>query len=203
VDEASYVRDKLVRRHPESLLTVLAMHRFAIDELDAPWDLPHDDALRATRDLVTQAERFAVVMQGAAFLYNFMLAEKAKNDDYRERYRTALVEWRPRAAEKCSAWKLEAFWPKVIGHGHSITHPTREFVSEWTSIACQDSFEAATASTARRLVERREMRLKGAQSRFVSLKALQRWGGAAGASLNTYRWRTAKQFLVDLHGAEG
>lgn len=202
IDEASYVRDKLVRLHPTSLLTHLAMHRFDVDEVFTPWDLP-PAALRTTRDLVAEAERLAVAMQGAAFLYNFMLAEKVNNEDYRERYRAKLVEWQPRAADNCKGWDLDAFWPKVMGHGHSITHPTREFVAEWVGIGEEDSFEALTSASARRLVERREMRLKGAQSRFVSLKALQRWGGAAGVSLNTYRWRTAKQFVVDLHGAAG
>ncbi len=202
VDEASYVRDKLSRLHPTSLLTHLAFHRFDVESADAPWDLP-SDALQPTRDLVAEAQRFAVVMQGAAFLYNLMLADKAESAEYRDRYRNALAEWHGAASQQCAGWNLDAFWPKVLGHGHSITHPTREFVGDWVAIARTGSLDAVIAEPARRLVERRERRLKGAQSRFGSLKALQRWGGAAGVSLNTYRWRTAKQFLVDLHGAEG
>jgi hypothetical protein len=202
VEEASYVRDKLRRHHGESLLTHLAFHPFDLENAEAPWELP-DDALRSTRDLVDEARRFAIVMRGAAFLYNLMLAERAESEEYRERYRTALVEWQSAAAEQCRGWKLEAFWPKVLGRGHGITPLTREFVAEWVAIAGRGSFEAVTAGPAQQLVQRREMRLKGAQSRFRSLKALQRWGGAAGVSLNTYRWGTARQFLVDLYGAEG
>ncbi len=202
IDEASYLRDKLRRRYPDSLLTHLAFHRFDIEAVEAPWDLPAE-ALTTSRPLVDVARRFAEVMQGAAFLYNLMLAEKKNSDEYREHYRASLTEWRDRAATACDGWQLDAFWPKVLGHGHSITHPTREFVTDWVALAGQRSAEAATSEHARRLVERREVRLKGAQSRFRSQKALQRWGGAAGVSLNAYRWRTAKQFMLDLHGAEG
>jgi len=202
VDEASYVRDKLSRLHAKSLLTHLAFHRFDIEDAETPWDLPAA-ALRPNADLVAEARRFAVVMQGAAFLYNLMLAKKAESEEYQERYRNALAQWHTAATEQCAGWDLDEFWPKVLDHGHSITHPTRELVASWVEIARQGSLDAVTAEPAQRLIMQREMRLKGAQSRFRSLKALQRWGGAAGVSLNTYRWRTAKQFLVDLHGAEG
>lgn len=202
VDEASYVRDKLRRLHHGSLLTHLAFHRFDIEDANAPWELPRD-ALLPNRDLVDEARRFAVVMQGAAFLYNLMLAEKAGSDDHQQRYRKALADWQGAAADECATWNLDAFWPKVLGHGHSITRSTREFVTDWVAIARQGSLAAVAAEPSLQLVAQREMQLKGAQSRLRSVKALQRWGGAAGVSLNTYRWSTAKQFLVDLHGAEG
>lgn len=201
LDEASYVRDKLRSIHRDSLLTHLALRDFAFEEVEAPWDLP-EDALASNLTLVREAERFSVAMQGAAFLYNLMLAEKAANDDYRKHHRDELQKWCAGAGRLCREWKLDDFWPRVLDHGYGITFATRLFVSEWIGHVRQGSFDAVTSDAARRLVREREMRLKGAQSRFRSEKALQRWTGAAGIGLNTYRWRIARQYLADLHGAK-
>lgn len=202
IDEASYLRDKLRTLHRDALITHLAMHDFGLEDVEAPWDLT-EDALGSNRALVSEARRFAVAMRGAAFLYNLMLAEKAGNEDYRQRYREALRDWHEEARACCAGWALDAFWPRVLGHGHSITPASRAFVADWVALVVSGSEDALTSDAARELVRKREMRLKGAQSRFRSEKALQRWGGAAGVGLNTYRWRVAKQMLIDLHGAKG
>ena len=202
VDEASYVCDKLVRLHAKSLLAHLAMHRLELDEVGAPWELPSDALLAGHRDLLAEAHRFALAMQGAAFVYNLMLAERASNDERRAHYVERLAEWRESiVSHRISTWSLDAFWPKVLEHGHAIGYPTRAFVTEWVNIA-QGSVDAASSPQARQLVQKREMALKGAHSRFRSAKALQRWSGAAGVGLTTYRWNTARRFLIDLHGAQ-
>jgi hypothetical protein len=52
---------------------------------------------------------------------------------------------------------------------------------------------------ARELVRQREIRLKGARSRFNNPGALQQWSGRAGIARLAYRWSAARGFLDDLY----
>ena len=202
-DEASYVRDKLVRLHGDSLFAHLAMNPMGIDAIERPWELDPGRLRPVHRELLTEARRFGIVMYGAALLYNLMLSEKVSNDDWRQHYAGLLDEWLDSLpGEQIGAWDIGSFWPHVLGKGHNVTQLTRTFVTEWVQLARTGKLAEVQSERARSLVQRREMFLKNAQSRFRSPRALEHWRGSSGAYINTFRWRTARQFLLDLYAAE-
>lgn len=202
-EEASYLRDKLVSRHASSLLTHLAVTPLAIETLEAPWELEQERVLPAHRVLLREARRFGTVMYGASILYNLMLSEEVANDDWRTLYMGALERWlETLPGEQLASWDVVGFWPHVLGRGHNVTTLTRSFVTDWVNVARSGSADVVLGSRARGLVERRERMLKGPQSRFASPRTLSQWRGASGAFGNTFRWRTARRFLLDLYAAE-
>lgn len=202
-EEASYLRDKLMSRHPSSLLAHLAVTPLSIEGLEAPWELEEGRVLPAHRVLLREARRFGTVMYGSSILYNLMLAEKLANDDWRALYMGAIEQWlETLRGEQLGSWDVPGFWPHVVGRGHNVTTLTRAFVTDWVNIARSGSAQVVLGGRARSLVERRERTLKGPQSRFASPRALSQWRGASGAFVNTFRWRTARRFLLDLYAAE-
>ncbi|CAN5191679.1 DUF6361 family protein [soil metagenome] len=201
-EEASYVRDKLLTRHPESLFAHLASHGAPIETTEHVWELPVARTLPRHRQLLEQGRLFAQTMFGASLLYNLMLAEKSENPDHQELYRTELRTWVAERADRgVLSWKLSQFWPHATASVHRVTMPTRAFVQDWVGLA-QSSGDLAIGESGRKLVRAREMQLKGGQSRFRNERALRVWSGASGAFMPGYRWRTGKRFLLDLYEAE-
>jgi hypothetical protein len=143
-------------------------------------------------------------MHGAALLYNLMLAEKSKGQQKSEtvdKYRQWLAEWSeelsPRGAvldawDQAELWQLEAV--------ATVREPTKTFVSQWIARRTWSKPETATDDpVARKLVERRELQLKGpARARLVNPRALELWGGESGTARLAYRWGTAVQMAKDI-----
>jgi len=53
------------------------------------------------------------------------------------------------------------------------------------------------------LIRARERTLKRAQARLENPRALELWGGAAGASQLDYRWRTVQTIVADIQRGLG
>lgn len=53
-------------------------------------------------------------------------------------------------------------------------------------------------AAALRLVEERERRLKGSQSRFTNRAVRDRWMGASGVDRLNFRWNRGQMYLRDL-----
>ena len=51
----------------------------------------------------------------------------------------------------------------------------------------------------RRLVERRELQLKGQRARLANKGRLLDWSGRVGVGRMDYRWFRVRQLLIDLH----
>lgn len=87
------------------------------------------------------------------------------------------------------------FFDVVGAQGENATH----FARDW-ALAAPGMTEPEHAC---RLVEGRERHVKPeVRQRFRTRRALARWGGASDIAAADYRWKTARQFLIDL-GAEG
>jgi hypothetical protein len=114
-------------------------------------------------------------------------------------YESDLKEWAVGELPQCDSWRLETFWPQVMGRGHAITSDTRRFVEQWLALASGAGTGIAKSESGRKLVESRERRLKQARSRFENRAALSQWGGRAGLEPLSYRWPTAHAFLQDWH----
>lgn len=198
-DEASFLVDRLVDRHPHSLLTYLAS-RSDRAKADAIWLHPHiTDFPAQARVLVEHARIFSGVMHGAALLYNLLLSELRENEDWIERYQTALTEWSDELDTKeLASWSLDDFWHETRHTGHSVLEPAKRFVTEWVALVRKEGGLGRNRDAANGLVMTRERRLKKGQSRFANKSARDRWQGASGTGRFQFRWSIAQSHLKDL-----
>lgn len=209
-EEGSFLRDRLAVSARDSLFNELAQagDRSASD---AVWLHPMRAAWSARNtNIVDQAERFARVMNGAALLYNLMLAERAaaiqgaegsRWHDLAAEYRARLGTWQAEApASLASYWSLAGLWSLTSQTIHRVAPQTMAFVTEWSALV-QRGQPVADDAAARALILRRETRLKGPKARLTNDAALARWGGASGAAVLAYRWPVVQRHLRDLADA--
>lgn len=198
-DEASFLVDRLVDRHPHSLLTYLAS-RSDRAKADAIWLHPHiADFPAQARVLVEHARIFSGVMHGAALLYNLLLSQLRENEVWIERYQTALTEWSDELDTKeLASWSLDDFWHETRHTGHSVLEPAKQFVTEWVALVRKEGGLGRNRDAANGLVMTRERRLKKGQSRFANKSARDRWQGASGTGRFQFRWSIAQSHLKDL-----
>lgn len=209
-EEGSFLRDRLAVSARDSLFNELAQAGDRATS-DAVWLHP----MRATWSpriiaIVDQAERFARVMNGAALLYNLMLAERAAAmqcaegghwRDLATDYRARLSAWQAEApANLASGWSLAGLWSLTSQTIHRVAPQTMAFVTDWSALV-QRGQPLADDAAARALILRRETRLKGPKARLTNDAALARWGGASGASVLAYRWPVVQRHLRDLADA--
>ncbi len=204
-EDAEYLRDRIQARHPESVLAVLA-GRINAEDLDEamPWDF--EELPEISTDLKGQlrdAKNFAVCMEGAPLLYNLMLSEKREHGAWVEKYRSRMEEWAADVEALGPAlrdWKLESLWQASSAQGRFIGHPTREFIRSWMEILMrgEPAAEAASGTSARSLVQGREVQLKGGRARLASKRHRELWGGESGTGRMSYRWNVAKRLLRDV-----
>jgi hypothetical protein len=198
-NEAQFLRERLIASCPESLLAWLVRDTVC-DESVFPWlhhrsaDFP--DPIKA---LMGHARRFSDVIQGAALVYNFALAEQAKRELLAEEYQTKISEWAENQQwQDLAEWSLDNFWDNVKGHGHRITPKTEAFVENWVRLALLHREKIGQLKEARSLIRIRETELKKGRSRFTNQAALTQWSGKSGLVPLAYRWGTAKMFIEDL-----
>ena len=203
--DAEYLRDRIQARHPQSLLAVLA-GRADPEDLKAirPWELAHDtDISPVLRDQLRHAKLFAVCMQGAALLYNLMLSELKRHDEWTEKYRGSLEAWAADVEALGPAlenWQLDGVWRVVRAQGRSLGYPTQAFVERWVENLKRGGPRAIATdhSNARALVTDREVQLKRDRARLRSSRRLELWGGESGTSQMAYRWGSAKSIIEDI-----
>ncbi|MXZ48178.1 MAG: hypothetical protein F4235_04425 [Candidatus Dadabacteria bacterium] len=198
-EESSFLLDRIMESHGESLLALLARNCEPVD-CEFPWN--HPERGRFSSDhvlLLDYAEFFSVIMQGAAFLYNLMLAELSKQKELKDKHRENLSKWKT-LLENCQHTDLHLgeLWEVIEGSGYTITRQAKVFVSAWHRCALKTGGKVTDDLESRVLVRNRERHLKGARSRFFSTKALERWGGYAGVKRMDYRWGNVKILLSDL-----
>ena len=203
--DADYLRDRIQARHPESLLAVLAGRADPVDlRADRPWHLSQlSELTTALREQLRDAELFAVYMQGAVLLYNLMLSERRRHEEWTEKYRSRLDDWAadvdalgPHAED----WKPAEVWRLVRASDRSLGSPTQAFVERWVEELKRAGPRAVFAddSYARTLVRGREVQLKGARARLTNPRRLELWGGDSGTGRMAYRWGAAKRILEDI-----
>lgn len=200
-EEAEFLRDRVLRDHPTTLLALLAARATeSSPRIQFPWEHPDlSEMTEGVRSLLEQARRFSTVMNGASRLYNLVLAEHGSRDRLVGEHRRGFEDWmRKIDGADVQAWNLNDLWLTVIGKGHAVTPGARQFVAQWVDEVRRGTGDLADRSTARDLVRLRERRLKGVRSRFVNQRALDQWGGYSGIKALDYRWGTVKGLLDDL-----
>ncbi len=202
--EAENLVERIVVTVPDSLLALCIGSRRAIGNIGYPW--LHPDLASFPRQLqadLDQARRFSVASYGAALLYNLLVAEKAVaiglppaaglTDELR-----ALIAETASDRAPLKDWHLEDLWTTVTGKGHTIPHSTRQFVEAIVAIFVQKPLEYVDDDDARRLIERRELALKGGLARLTHRRALERFSGAVGLYEQTYRWPNVQRIVGDI-----
>lgn len=205
-EEADFMRGRLEEGCAGSLLAWLAREA-SLDPAASFWDDP--DVLRATEDLrntVELARRFSLHVEGAPLLYNLLLAERrhaereVEGDDERiDQYRAELARW---AAEetKEAPFDPNVLWMFMARRGGRLPGPQRRFVEQWTRLIEETGATALVDDDAvRRLVEAREIQLKGGRARLVNQGRLLDWSGRVGVGRMDFRWFRVRQLLIDLH----
>jgi hypothetical protein len=86
-----------------------------------------------------------------------------------------------------ATWSLD--WvPALAVEGQQVVSPsTLEFCQRWLDLVRSTGGRLLDRADARALVRARELRLKGARSRFTNQRALDQWGGYAGLFYMNYR----------------
>ncbi len=199
-EEASFLLDCLMKSNPKSLLVFLALNSKPVD-CEFPWQHTDRESFSSSnRELLDYGEMFSIVMHGAGFLYNLMLAEVAQRKSLEEQHRANLDHWRERLLN-CPTINLplEKIWELTAGRGHTITPKTKEFITAWHRRVMATRGDVAVDEECRMLVRNREMKLKGGRSRFTNAGARDNWNGSAGIGQMSYRWPNVKILLADLY----
>lgn len=214
--EAVWLRERILEAAPNTMITHLLTDDTPLDgEYTAPWFEPaclSADDPPAT--LLQHSRHFSLMMQGSALLYNLLVAERYEKASFTthpepvERYREALRTWAESVeadGELLRAWDRQAMWDQVRALNPRIGLQTRAFVDGWIDVVLGGrGVTAADDAHARSLVELRERRQKGTQSRLINERLLRTWSGASGTSRLVYRWPQVRRMITDIReGAAG
>ena len=177
-------------------------------EVNAIWEaaLPTDTPARAV-ELVHHAERFSSAAQGAALLYNLILAEErskiipSTDGTSVDTYGLLLDEWTAgttRVALAEWAAHIGDFWNCLLTFGARIPEPTRRFIDDWAEELAADPRGIASSTKARELIWARELHHKRGQARLANKKRLAEWSGYAGTTQLAFRWPQVQRMLRDI-----
>lgn len=202
--EADFLRGRIEERCADSLLAWLAREGSS-SPADVFWEDPAalnaGGTIQATIEL---ARRFSLHVEGPPLLYNLLLAERRHAEqgtdaELIETYRLALAEWAQREDAE-AAFDSEEIWLFLVRNGGRLVEPERRFVEAWASrVAEVGASRVVDDEFLRRLVERRELQLKGQRARLANKGRLLDWSGRVGVGRMDYRWFRVRQLLIDLH----
>jgi hypothetical protein len=204
-DEAEYLAERIKISVPNSLLSYLIDVGYDVPSVRFVWEHPSlADFPAGHRDRIIHARNFSVAIHGSALLYNLMLAELVKSEEWTDKYRGALQDWANRLIDlhaDITQWDRQDFWKIAFASGSTITPQTRNFIDGWLDFACTSraAATAAESSAMRTLIYERERRLKHQQARLDNPRAREQWNGAAGTGQLDYRWSRTQQLIADIH----
>ena len=205
-DEAHYLQERVRQSCPNSLLTDLLAKPEKIS-ISAPWEHPNLGQFRADqRALLQHGRMFSSVANGAAILYNMLLAELIDDEEKIESIGNAAEEWLEsflanEADVQAWASRMTDFWANVEGRGHEIHPRAQQFVEQWVAVLLVHRELVFDARDARRLVREREIEKKKANSRFTNTRVRDQWGGSSGLQPMVYRWPLVQSYVSDMAAA--
>jgi len=198
--EAEYLADRIMHSCKDTLFAYLvSAGREAM--VSFIWEHPDFGSFpEKYQKQIIHARNFAVAMNGAALLYNLMLAEKSENEKRITEYTGKLEAWADRMGTiNFGNWDLKEFW-EIVNPDSRIPFRTQRFVSEWLNIGCgpDDRHNVQSKEAARLLIINRERELKRNRARLENQRALEMWTGAAGTGQLSYRWQIARGMINDI-----
>lgn len=211
-DEAQWLSERMRTDREDSYLThLLTLEPQLVELAPQPWDVPVDLRFRE-RD---HAERFSWVMQGAALVYNLLVAQRyAANPDLNavdghqrvEHFEGRIREWAGTMSPSTDPrkWNVDEFVAAITERNPRINSRTWRFVREWIHLCTELGPDtAAFSAEAAELIRAREQR-KGSKSRLGgNIRMLEAWGGSSGDGRLLFRWPVIKQLLLDINAGQG
>jgi hypothetical protein len=208
-DEATYLVTSIRQAHHGTLVAQLAgADPSYFDEPDI-WHLPKRAYPAPQRELIRQAQLFAVAIQPARTVYNLLLARKSDHvraSDVAAAAESELERWRIDRQElipELDPWiaGLEGFWA-LADPDRSIPVPWRGVITRLIERCHAYADDIETAEALHRDIEDVERKLKGPLARLSSGRALDTWKGHAfGVGYLDYRWHSAAPILADISKA--
>ncbi len=204
--EAEYLRERIITSVPNSMLAFLLKEAtlWKPNLVEYPWMHPAISRMNSQqRNQLQHAENFATLMYGASLLYNLILAELADATEIQGIYELNLQDWAAEIKENRNqllAWDRQSFWKLLRSINPRVSISTERFVEGWISMALHSSgaLKVTTSKQGRTLICEREIALKRDQARVKNRRALEQWGGKAGAFRLNYRWSKAQRILLDI-----
>lgn len=200
--EAAYLRDRVLHACPRSLLAHLLRERTPVGDFAWAWDLS-ESVPADLREALAHGRNFSEALHGAQLLYNLVLAEAKGHEEWVDGYREELAEWRVRVgtrSDELAGWDLARFWAIVYRQNPRVSARATGFVDRWVAIVRGAASLDALADdeSARELVKRREVQLKGALARTRGGRPLEIWEGRSGADQIDLRWAAARRIVSDV-----
>lgn len=209
-EEASYLRERFRQRAPDSLVTFLIEQGASRSTEALPWLHPGTAGARGhLASHIEHARCFSDVMHGAALLYNLMLAQMLRHEEWSEDYDGMFTSWAEALARRIHAlhaWDRPAFWALVYQANPRVAGAARKFVEDWATLVlgARSLPGLAASASARELIRARELALKKGRARLHVRQYLELWSGSAGSDALDYRWRTVQAMVRDIvDGLEG
>lgn len=212
-DEAEFLAERL-RTQPrvkDTTLAELVSIQADHEAVGSIWQHPDLGALStANTEVIEQARRFSLLMHGAAWLYNVVLADllvaadRPDNSELLDAHRDSFATWAADVTadhDRLVDWPLDDLWRTAR---RNIPLQTRRFVADWQSLIRQHGAEALVDhEDARLTIIRREQTMKRQNARTLNKKALNQWSGRSGVTALDFRWPTARLLVSDIrHGLE-
>ena len=207
-DEATWLAERIIDAAPDTLLQHLVVkgHR-PVKGARYVWEDPGvEGAPSGIHNALQEARRFAVVMHGAALLYNVLLAERAEqlglteHETRRDRFAARLDQWRAEIeSSDILTWDLDRLWALLAEQERPAAQRTRLFVTAWNSLVRGRLGKGLVDDRdARNLVEERELHQKKGQARLRNDRLMRQWGGASGSDRLNFRWPVVAGLLNDI-----
>ncbi|MFW5961390.1 MAG: DUF6361 family protein [bacterium] len=202
--EADYLREKIKKSCPQTLLSVIVDLPYS--DVNYVWEHEYlyqieDHNLEKE---IEHAQNFSQLINGAQLLYNLMLAQKIEGREEREEeFLNQIQKWKKLIANQkysLQNWDLNDFW----GITQVSDLRLRSFVENWYKICLREDYleNIESSSTARKIIKDREKWTKGKRARLFNQEYLEKWGGASAVSMLDYRWGIVNNFIKDLKAAE-
>lgn len=203
-EEAEYLRERILHRAAGTLLAFLVDQGKSSEPVKFPWEHPQAGELpgRIKRPLL-HAQNFSETINGAALVYNHMLAKKTGQEERVSEYEKKFSAWTDlinTQAEIYAQWDLKHFWEAAYSVNQRIPSSTKKFIDNWLDLlfSASDPQALLNNSQVENFISDRERFLKRGQARLFNQRALELWGGAAGTARLDYRWKTVSTFLADI-----
>ena len=201
--EAQYLMEKLSINCPKSLLTNIIYLRKSAKR-DFIWENTFINKLNNDLPIkIMHAQNFSEIMQGAALVYNYLLAEKKESEELINKYKEKLAKWQmvmSSRAEIFINWNLEHFWNLVYSERTiNVSSGTKRFINQWIEIVLKNIDDIfVNEEGIKGLIDYREKEVKGRRSRLKNPDYLAKWSGAAGTQQLDYRWHVVKKIINDI-----
>lgn len=201
-EEEQYLSEVIAASKPDSMLAWLIQNEPDNDP-GYVWQVDNvGKAPKQLQDLIDHARRFHTVIYGAAVLYNLLLARMSDREKLVADYEAELSLWREevQSTNALDSWSRSAWWATVQRCNPRVRPATKNFVNSWLDLVASD-VDIATDTAATKVINSRELQIKGGRARLANQAALDRWSGQSGLSRLDYRWSVARRHLRDLYDA--